>query len=676
MRVTKTILALSALILVPQTPLWAQANTKASTNSKAALVGKPSAKPKPKLSPGKISLKRSPSTKKMLPKPGVLLRPFPTYKAVPKPANPPSADPTYGDADGSPGSDIPTYSKPRAPATNELPAYKSKKSMQGSVPTYAYGIPNTSGFPTYSSTADQQVADGDKAFSAGDYDRAQQIYKYVTRTVPGTTSALVGEARVLFIKNQKAEAKDKLNQAINIGTAVGANRELGKIFIAEGSFTDARIAFEKALAEDPVDAYSSYQLAMLLADSGDLAGADKYFARAAKLDPTYANAAANLSWHQQLAGKTVDSVKTCTNALKTQRTSQLLLQLALLQEQNGDYGGALQTLKEARTIANNPEVYEQLAIISGARGYWEPARDYARTWVELEPNNVNARMTLAWCALRQNEPAEARDEAQQLVLLDVDNPQVRNLLGLVLMEMKREADAEKEFSLSLDLKESQNPAQLNLVMAKLIASDFAGADELAATALKQQPNNSNVISLAAYAALKAGDAARAAKLSDAALKANAADGLALLTLSQTASQFGNKTAARTHLEKALQSDAQNTFLLTEYAQLLLNYGDPHQAGDIAQRALQLAPTNILAKKILGISLVDEKNYDGAIFFLKECAARLPKDTEVRLKLAEAQAAKGDLEECEKQCLAVLQADKTNKSALDLLARFNIRIKKK
>jgi tetratricopeptide (TPR) repeat protein len=683
MRVTKTLLTLSALILV-SAPASAQTTKEPTSNPK--LVQSPAErrfrfpcqkrKWKPLTSPVSKVVKstKTKSAVKVKSPPGTL-KAFPTYKAVPKLSNPPSADPTYGDTDGGAGDDIPTYSKPKTSDKNALPAYKSKKSLHGAVPTYAYGTPDTSGFPSYSAIADQQVADGDKAFAAGDYDRAHQIYKYVTRTVPGTTSSLVGEARVHFVKNQLAEAKDKLNQAIKLGTAVGANRELGRIFLAEGNFKDARIAFEKALVEDPVDAFSSYQLAQLLADNGDLTEADKYFARAAKLDPTYTNAAANVSWHQQVAGKTIDAVKTCTTALKTQRTPQLLIQLALLQEQNGDYGGALATLKEARSIANNPEIYEHLAIISGARGYWEPARDYARTWVELEPNNVNARATLAWCTLRQNEPADARDEAQQLVLLDVDNPQVRNLFGLVLMEMKRETDAEKEFSLSLDLQEKQNPAQLNLIMMKVIAGDFARADELATAALQQQPNDGHIMSLAAYAALKAGDASKAAKLAESALKTNAGEGLALLTLSQCAAKTSDHTAAKKYLEKALQFDGQNTFLLTEYAQLLLNGGDPHQAGDIAQRALQLAPTNILAKKILGISLVEENNYDGAIFFLKECAARRPKDSEVRLKLAEAQAAKGDLEECAKQCLAVLETDKKNKSALDLLARFHIRIKK-
>ncbi|HEU4615943.1 MAG TPA: metallopeptidase family protein [Kofleriaceae bacterium] len=106
------------------------------------------------------------------------------------------------------------------------------------------------------------------------------------RNAPLAADLAVLEAQALNDLGRSDEALDRIDTALRISAGRGdALHERGVALFDLSRFADAKVAFEKALATQPQDAYTHQMLGLTLEQLGEIAAADRELARAVELAP-------------------------------------------------------------------------------------------------------------------------------------------------------------------------------------------------------------------------------------------------------------------------------------------------------------------------------------------------------------------------------------------------------
>lgn len=106
------------------------------------------------------------------------------------------------------------------------------------------------------------------------------------RNAPLAADLAVLEAQALNDLGRSDEALERIDTALRISAGRGdALHERGVALFDLSRFADAKVAFEKALATQPQDAYTHQMLGLTLEQLGETATADRELARAVELAP-------------------------------------------------------------------------------------------------------------------------------------------------------------------------------------------------------------------------------------------------------------------------------------------------------------------------------------------------------------------------------------------------------
>ena len=189
----------------------------------------------------------------------------------------------------------------------------------------------TSGDPAMSgASVPDLLRSGNKAFSAGDYKRAIEIYRRGLKLAPAEPELLNGLGAALCKTGVYGESEQWLRQAVaanrdgveahcNLGTLlrlignieeseqalrrslklrptyVAARSSLGWTLIALGRLRDAKARFEKVLKAAPQHADALFGLGQIAKAEGKFAEAESLYRRALDVDPKLTNAFASLA---------------------------------------------------------------------------------------------------------------------------------------------------------------------------------------------------------------------------------------------------------------------------------------------------------------------------------------------------------------------------------------------
>jgi Tfp pilus assembly protein PilF/peroxiredoxin len=205
---------------------------------------------------------------------------------------------------------------------------------------------------------------------------------------------------------------------------------LGTLSMKAGQPTEARQAFERALALDPGHAESSNSLGALLAQSGDVPGAIVRFRAALEVKPDFADALNNLGFALFQGEQDQQAYELYQKALLAEpEFPEALNNLGIFHGQHGDLDQAESFFK--RAIAARPnygEATNNLALVLGARGDVGGAIALLQRFLEKDPSFEPSYLTLAKVYLGAGR---RREGAQVLELLLERNPKNPAALGML-----------------------------------------------------------------------------------------------------------------------------------------------------------------------------------------------------------------------------------------------------
>jgi tetratricopeptide (TPR) repeat protein len=213
---------------------------------------------------------------------------------------------------------------------------------------------------------------------------------------------------------------------------------------------------------------------------------------------------------------------------------------------------------EAARRSQDPRIAERALKISVYAKQPQMALEAARRWVELAPDNLEARQSLAVLALRVNQDEEALQQFEYL--LERSNDSNADPYQSLLALLAREPDKQRALDVMKRLVELRSQdAHAHFAYARLAvhAQDWPLAEQEVAQALLLRPGWSQALILQAQVNLKQGQG----------------------------------EIARQQLESALQRNPEDTELRLAYARLLVDLDDYAAARREYKTLLKLQPDN-------------------------------------------------------------------------------------
>ncbi len=126
------------------------------------------------------------------------------------------------------------------------------------------------------------------------------------------------------------------------------NNQVGMWDYRQGNYVAARVQFSRAVADEPLNASFTYNLACALNHTGDPSGAEQNYRRAIQLDPGHQPAYHGLARLMNEEGRQAESVQLITTWAAAQpRHPGAQIELAWIERQNGDSVASEQALYHA-----------------------------------------------------------------------------------------------------------------------------------------------------------------------------------------------------------------------------------------------------------------------------------------------------------------------------------------
>jgi Tfp pilus assembly protein PilF len=169
------------------------------------------------------------------------------------------------------------------------------------------------------------------------------------------------------------------------------NNQVGMWDYRQGNYVAARVQFNRAVADDPLNASFAYNLACAMKHTGDLAGAEQTYRHAIQLDPNYQPAYHGLALLMNEEGRRLEALQfVSTWAAAQPHHPGAQIELAWIERQNGDSVASERALYQALALdPGNPIATGQLGQLYQETGQSERAmamyqRSLRGNWMQPE----------------------------------------------------------------------------------------------------------------------------------------------------------------------------------------------------------------------------------------------------------------------------------------------------
>ena len=340
--------------------------------------------------------------------------------------------------------------------------------------------------------------------------------------------------------------------------------ENARAFLQGGNAQLAIAELKRVLQEQPDDADVRVMLGKIYLTGGDLPYAEKELERAQALGLDSAELMVTLGelW------------------LKQGRREHLLAEL----NAQGDWPqDARIALYELRARA-----FLDLDDFAGARRAYEAILD-------IDPDNVDARIDLVRLAMRADDPG-----AGELVLIDAlhiapDHPTLRGLSGDLAFRRGAYADAIGHYRRQLQTNPQSLTIRLALAQALLAAGEYPQADALLDGLLAERPDNGLANYLHAVSAMHTGQAEAVQEHGERALAALPDHVPSLFLLAASAYALSRFELAQAYLERVLAQEPDHVpakrLLVAAQGQLVLSRSDEGDAALEVERRFRVDLTS-------------------------------------------------------------------------------------
>jgi Flp pilus assembly protein TadD len=289
---------------------------------------------------------------------------------------------------------------------------------------------------------DAMLADGDKAFEAGDLAKASTAYDGAKKAFPKKAAPIVGVARVKIAKASPAlgfasaeknvdvmAASKDLQRAVEMDPNLGAAHvELGRAYLLLGNAPQAEAALRKGARMLPDDAEARSALGVALLATGKTEEALTELTKARDLDPGSAARRGNLGTVLFMRGKVADAIKEYevqARLAPDDARAHSDLGTALLAQ--SDFTRAIPELRKAIQLdPKRATFHSNLGYALQLEGKLTDAIAEYREAIKIDAKLASAWINLATALSRDPKTrAEARQALKTAEKLDPTDPRVK-----------------------------------------------------------------------------------------------------------------------------------------------------------------------------------------------------------------------------------------------------------
>lgn len=343
---------------------------------------------------------------------------------------------------------------------------------------------------------------------------AKPVLEQALKVQPNSSKARFQLANVLRTLGQGEESKKQLalfekekaaegqELAANV-TANQANQDL-----ETGDAQTAVAKYRDAIAKDPKNARTYYNLALALERTGDEGGERDALTKAEELDANLAPVHNQLGMLDLKANRATEAEKEFQTAISLDpEYAEAQNNLGVLYGQTDRASEAEQLFRKA--TENNPkygQAFANLGIILASEGRFADAAQALDSATKLEPNNPGSLSAYAMVLVRLNRSSEAMPLFRKVVELDPKSAGAHLNLGIALADGFDLNGALAEFSTAVQLDPQSAIAHYNKGRVLLDLQRNGEAKPELETAVKLDAGQADCWYLLGLIARQAGDA--------------------------------------------------------------------------------------------------------------------------------------------------------------------------
>ena len=402
------------------------------------------------------------------------------------------------------------------------------------------------------------------------------------------------------------------------------------ILLGRGKVTEAREAFNDALALDAANRDAKLGLARIATTDGGVAEADKQVDALLAESPDFVDA---LLFKAQLLGaqgKTPEAIQVLGKAVDARPNAiapHMSLVPALLR--TGDVEGARKRVDAFKKAARDSVAPLYLdALVLSAEGKTNEARDAARNALKYAP----------------------------------DYPPLLTLAGTLAMQQRSLVEAEEHLTKAAKALPNSY-AQRLLVGALLQAGKPARAKEFLEPLLEARPEDAGLLSLAAEIAMSEGNYKEATSLYSKAVAADPKNVARQTRLGQAFIGSGNVDEGIHVLEAAADSGGRNIQAELSLIALHMNRRETDKAKAVLEELLAKQPDNPVVHNMKGLVLLATRDNEGASKSFERALELQPTFFPAAANLAQMDVRRGDQKAALARYRSILEKDPKQEQAL-------------
>ena len=401
---------------------------------------------------------------------------------------------------------------------------------------------------------------------------------------PASSEAHFQLAGVLRTMGQEDKARAELRifeesrQASVKQDIAGTKANQANEFLQKGDPQQAAAVYREAIAQDPNNARTYYDLALALDQMGQLKEERDVLQKSLALDPNFAPVHNQLGFLSLRAGHAEDAEKQFKAAISLNpQYAEAQNNLGVVYGQQGKTKDAEELFREA--TENDPQyaqAFANLGLILAGEVRLPEADQALESALRLGPNNTKALTGRAMVLTRLNRQAEAIDLFRKVVTLDPKSPGAHLNLGIALADQYNLQGALAEFSEAVRLDPNSAAAHYNKGRVLLdLQRNMLAKPELE-IAVRLDPQAADSWYLLGLIQKQAGNTAESIKLFDKAAAIEPNDPDILYMLGQGLLRQGDKAGAIAQWKRVILINPEYSEALYNLSRLL-GQSDPEQA---------------------------------------------------------------------------------------------------
>jgi tetratricopeptide (TPR) repeat protein len=417
-----------------------------------------------------------------------------------------------------------------------------------------------------------------------------------------------------------------------------AQVKLGKLYLVASDETTALEHAENALAINPNDIGAITLKAAVQLKLGDNAGAVELARRALAEDPANPEAVTVIATERTLAGEYEEALAELDNAIAVKPDIAILqlLRISLLGRLGREEDVRAAYVEVIRLFPEEPAYRRVYVTDLIKREEFAKATSQLEKIVELEPDNLDAKLDVVRIVLKNEGEAAATARIRGYVDAEPDNTELK----FALVEFLRQQGDVDGVAEVLSALAQSDDMDIVLQAKNQIASEYLRKDErdqasaIIEEILSIDERNTDALIKRAGLLITDGDYDTAILDLRTALDNSPDSAEAMVLMALAFEQQGNPSFARAEFAKAFKASEQNAKIGNAFAKFHLRQEDSERAEQVLVESLASNPGDLNNLKLLAGVRLSQQNWRGAEE-VAEIIARLENQDELAERIRSA-----------------------------------------